>query len=88
DLAMLFVAVLQMYMLTARSFFGASLGEWAFDLQVGTDDQQRSAVYPLQVAWRTLLMTFTGFIVLPLLSLVFNRDLAQPLTGLALIRRP
>lgn len=87
-LAMLFVAVLQMYMLTARSFFGASLGEWAFDLEVGTVEQQRSAVYPLQVAWRTLLMTFTGFIVLPLLSLVFNRDLAQPLTGLALIRRP
>jgi hypothetical protein len=87
-LAMLFVAVLQMYMLTARSFFGASLGEWAFDLQVGTDDQQRSAVYPLQVAWRTLLMTFTGFLVLPLLSLLFKRDLAQPLTGLGLIRRP
>jgi RDD family len=87
-LAMLFVAVLQMYMLTARSFFGASLGEWAFDLQVGTEDQQRSAVYPLQVAWRTLLMTFTGFILLPLLSLVFKRDLAQPLTGLALVRRP
>lgn len=87
-LLMLFVAVLQMYMLTARSFFGASLGEWAFDLQVGTDDQQRSALYPLQVAWRTLLVTFTGFLLLPLLSMIFKRDLAQPLTGLELVRRP
>ncbi len=87
-LGLLFLAVLQMYMLTARSFFGASLGEWAFDIQVGTEEQQRRAVYPLQVAWRTLLVTITGFFPLPLISLAMKRDVTKQLTGVELLRRP
>ena len=87
-LAFLFLAVLQMYMLTSRSFFGASLGDWAFDLQIGRDDQRSRPTYPIQVAWRSLFMTLTGFIVVPLLSLVLKRDLAKPVTGLELLRRP
>ena len=87
-LGFLFLAVLQMYMLTSRSFFGASLGDWAFDLQMGSTDQRGRATYPLLVAWRTLFMTLTGFIVVPLLSLALKRDLAKPVTGLELIRRP
>ena len=87
-LGLLFVAVLQMYMLTARSFFGASLGEWAFDLQIGTIAQQRGSLYPLQIAWRTMLITFTGFFVIPVLSMIFKRDLAKIATGVELIHRP
>ena len=87
-LGLLFVAVLQMYMLTARSFFGASLGEWAFDLQIGTVAQQRASLYPLQIAWRTMLITLTGFFVIPVLSMIFKRDLAMPVTGVELIHRP
>lgn len=86
-IALLFLSVLQMYLLTARSFFGASLGEWAFDLQLGAAEDQRKTAYPLRVAWRTLLMTATGLLLLPLLSLVFRRDLAKSLTGLQLYRR-
>ena len=85
-LALLFIAVLQLYMLTARSFFGASLGEWAFDLQLGSSEDQKDAIYPLQVAWRTLLITITGF-TLPVLSFVMRRDLAKAATGLALYQK-
>lgn len=87
-IALLFLSVLQMYMLTARSFCGASLGEWAFELQLGAADEQRKTIYPLQVAWRTILVTITGLVFLPILSMIFRRDLAKPLTGLQLYRRP
>ena len=87
-LALLFISVLQLYLLTARSFLGASLGEWAFELQLGTDEDHRRMIYPLQVAWRSMLMTITGFIVLPLISTLVGRDLAKFATGLQLYRRP
>ena len=87
-LGLLFLAVLQMYMLTARAFFGATLGEWAFELQMGTDKDQQRGIYPVQVMLRSLIMTFTGLILIPLLSFAFNRDLAKYLTGLQLYRRP
>jgi hypothetical protein len=86
-IALLFISGLQLYLLTARSFFGASLGEWAFDVQLGTDHDQKLPVYPLLVAWRTILVTMTGFVVLPILSLIFRRDLAKILTGLQTYQR-
>jgi hypothetical protein len=86
-LGLLFVAVLLMYMLVARSFFGASLGEWAFDLQLGSKEDQSRIVYPLLVAWRSIVVTATGLVVLPALSLVMRRDLIRYLTGLQLYRR-
>jgi len=86
-IALLFVSVMQLYLLTARSFFGASLGEWAFDLQLGTREVQQKTLYPLLVAWRTLIVTMTGIIVLPVISLLIGRDLAGQVTGLQLYRR-
>jgi len=87
-LVLLFLSVLQLYMLTARSFTGASLGEWAFDLQMGTDEDRKRILYPLQVLWRTVLITVTGIVTLPLLSYFFGRDLIKYVTGLQLYRRP
>lgn len=86
-LGLLFIAVLLMYMLVARSFFGASLGEWAFDLQLGSKEDQSRIVYPLLVAWRSIIVTATGLVVLPALSLLVRRDLIRYLTGLQLYRR-
>ena len=87
-LAMLTLAVMQMYMLVARAFFGATLGEWAFEMQLGTDAQQRKPWYPLQVIWRTLVTTMTGLVVLPLMSFGLGRDVAKYFTGVQLYRRP
>jgi RDD family len=86
-LVLLFLSVLQLYYLTARSFFGASLGEWAFDLQLGTAADQEQTIYPLQVALRTLITSLTGLVVLPALSLILGRDLLSGITGPQLYRR-
>jgi hypothetical protein len=87
NLALLGIAVLQIYTLSARAFFGSTLGEWAFDLQLGLPEDQRRALYPIQVAWRTLVLTATGIVTLPILSLLFRRDLGKFLSGLQIYRR-
>lgn len=86
NLALLFISTLQLYMLVARSFFGMTLGEWAFDSQLGTPADQSKPLYPVRVVWRTLLATATAF-VLPLISILANRDMLRPLTGLQLFSR-
>ena len=86
-LTILFFCVLQLYFLSARSFFGASLGEWAFDMQLGTVEQQRRAYYPLQVVFRTLITILTGVLVLPIISLIANRDISRYFGGLELLQK-
>lgn len=86
NLALLFLSTLQLYMLVSRSFFGMTLGEWAFDAQLGTANDQSKPLYPLRVALRTLIATATGF-VLPLISIIARRDILRPLTGLQLFGR-
>lgn len=87
SLAVLFVAVMQMYVIISRSFFGRTLGEWTFDLQLGRDSDQQSESYPLRVALRSLLNTVTGLVILPLLSSIFGQDLAGKLSGVQLYRQ-
>jgi hypothetical protein len=83
----LFASVMMMYVVISRSFFGRTLGEWTFDYQMGDDQQHKSAAYPLRVLLRSILVFATGLIVLPLLSLILNRDLLAPPSGLQLYRQ-
>lgn len=78
------VAVLLMYVVVSRSFFGRTLGEWTFDFQMGQDQEHNESLYPLKVVWRSLLVVLTGIVVLPLLSWIANKDLLASLTGLQL----
>jgi len=87
SLAVLFVTVMQMYVVIARSFFGRTIGEWTFDLQLGNDEEQKSESYPLRVAGRCLINIVTGLIVLPLISLILDRDIAGWLSGVRLYRQ-
>jgi hypothetical protein len=87
SLVVLYFAVYEMYLIVARSFFGCTLGEWTFDLQMGEDEQISKAHYPALVLWRSILSLLTGIIVLPILSLAFGKDLAANLTGLQLYRK-
>ena len=82
----LFVSVMLMYVVVIRSFFGRTLGEWTFDFQMGNDQQHESALYPVLVLWRCSLAIMTGVILLPILSMIFGRDLLAPATGLQLYR--
>lgn len=82
----LLFTVIEMYLVVSRSFFGSSLGEWAFDVQLGDDLQQKKIVYPLKVLLRSIVNACTGFIVLPFLSIIFQKDLAGKICRLQLFR--
>ena len=87
SLGVMFVTIMQMYVVIARSFFGRTLGEWTFDLQIGSDAEQKAQSYPLRVAARSLLVTATGLFALPLISLILRRDLPGSLCGARLYRQ-
>lgn len=84
-LALLFVAGGLLYVLAARSFMGATLGEWSYEIRVGERAQRTRWYYPLQVVWRGLLVTATGFITFPIISLIAGRDVLKHLTGIGLV---
>lgn len=86
-LGVLFVTVMQLYVVIARAFFGATLGEWTFDLQIGQDEEQSQDSYPLKVAARSILNIVTGIVLLPLVSAMLGRDVAGQVSGVKLYRQ-
>lgn len=70
------------YLVMMRIFMGASLGEWTCQLRLGQPVQRIKASYYFKVIARTSLILVTGIIVLPILSLIFKRDLAGEVTGI------
>ncbi len=87
SMVLLFVAVMQMYVVVSRSFFGRTLGEWTFEYQLGQDGDHQKSLYPLKVMARSLLILFTGFLVFPILSWIMGRDLAGEITGVKLYQQ-
>lgn len=83
----MFIAVMQMYAVIARVFFGRTLGEWTFDLQVGEDKEQKLEGYPVKIVVRSLVTTLTGILLLPLISAVIGRDIAGQVSGAQLFRQ-
>ncbi len=83
-MVVLFIAVFEIYTVTCRTFFGKTLGEWAFDCRLGSIVEQENLFYPVQVAWRSLLIAITGFVVLPFLSLILGKDVPGILSGVSL----
>lgn len=77
----LMVAAAELYLIVSRSLFGATLGEWASDMQVGTEAQQARTLYPLLITWRSIVNLATGFLVLPILSMILKTDIAGRLSG-------
>jgi hypothetical protein len=84
DFSVVFIAGLWMYMVTTRFFIGSSLGEAACDLRLGRPQDRMSSRYFLKVIARATLIIATGIFILPLLSLIFGRDLAGSLSGVKL----
>jgi hypothetical protein len=87
SLILLFLAVMQMYVVVARSFYGRTLGEWTFDYQLGRDEEHSRTMYPILVTLRSLLIILTGLITLPVLSWMTGKDLAGRVTGVALFQQ-
>jgi hypothetical protein len=84
---LLLFSVQQVYLILSRSFYGCTLGEWAFDLQLGTPEQQARSMYPILVAWRSFVVLAFGVLLIPLLSMLAGRDLAYYLCGLQMQKK-
>ena len=86
--AALFLAIHFIYMVVNRAFAGFTPGEWAFDQICGREEQSEELSYIPKLVFRTLLVAVTGFVVLPFLSFLFNKDIAGEMTGLSLLQKP
>jgi hypothetical protein len=73
-----------LYLISIRVLMGSSVGEWACELRLGQPHERLQARYGLRVALRTSLIVLTGVITLPLLSVIFGRDIPGLVSGLKL----
>ena len=85
--ALLFIAVSFIYMVVNRAFVGYTPGEWAFDQRLGTEKDMESMLYIPRIAFRSILNIATGFVLIPFLSYLFNKDIAGQITGVSLFRK-
>lgn len=85
---LLFIGVAFIYMVVNRAFLGFTPGEWAYDQRLGTEAQAQQIMYIPRLVLRTVLVMVTGFITLPLISILMNKDVAGQLTGTVLMRKP
>ena len=87
EISFLFIGVTVVYFMLSRGLFGSTLGDWAFDVQLGTEKERSHIMYPFQVLFRTLVILLTGVIIVPLASLGFGKDIAFHFSGLRLYNR-
>ncbi len=73
-----------LYLIVARCFFGRTIGEWMYHLHLGSLCDQDKATYPLRVFIRTFVIFISGFVLFPILSHFFNKDLLVYFSGLEL----
>lgn len=83
----LFAGVSFIYLTLNRIYMGYTPGEWAFDQRIGKPEELNKASFSLRVVARSFLVVMTGFFVLPLLSLIMNKDLAGSITGAKLLKK-
>ncbi|WP_413290083.1 RDD family protein [Bdellovibrio sp. HCB337] len=83
----LLASVSLIYLLVNRMFLGSTPGEWAFEQRIGQPEEINTAMYSVRVLARSLVVIATGFIVLPILSALLNRDLAGEITGARLVKK-
>lgn len=87
ELCLLYVGVSLFYFMLARGLFGSTLGDWAFDVQLGSEDERSHVMYPFQVIFRTFVIMLTGIFIIPVVSLAFGKDIAYYFSGLKLYSR-
>ena len=72
----------QIYQMAWRGFCFETYGEMLTHRKLAYKNELNKEVHPLLHLWRFLLMTITGFITFPILSIIFKKDLTGKLTGL------
>ncbi len=83
-LGLLVFSVAQLYFILSRSFFGQTLGEWSMDIQLGQPKEQEKVSYIFKMILRSVMITITGFITLPVISMITGKDIAGRLSKLKL----
>ena len=81
-LGVLFLAIIWTYLIFMRIFIGASVGELTCGLRLGQPLQRFQFNYFFKVILRTTLILATGVVVIPVISLLFARDIAGDICGL------
>lgn len=87
EVTLLFFGTSLFYYMLSRGLFGSTLGDWAFDVQLGLEKDRMHIMYPFQVIFRTLIIIATGIVTIPILSTAFGKDLAYYFSGLKLYCR-
>ena len=85
-LGLCFVLVFSSYLLFLRVFAGCTVGEWACGIRLGEPRHRMARDYTFKVVQRFLIVSLSGGVVLPLVSLVMGKDLAGRLSGLPLVQ--
>ncbi len=80
--AVIFVMTAWVYQVSLRSFIGCTLGEWCYDLKMGSPFDRLLLSYSLKVVLRTTISIATGFFLFPILSMIFGQDLLGRICGL------
>lgn len=83
----LFLAITFIYMVVNRAFMGFTPGEWAFDQTCKPATSSSSLSYIPRLAFRTIMVMLTGFVVMPLLSYLLNKDLSGQISGVVLFKK-
>ena len=81
-LGILFITILWTYLIFMRAFMGATIGEWTCGLRLGQPLERFHFSYLLRVMLRTTFILATGICIIPVLSLLFSRDIAGDISGL------
>ena len=81
-LGVLLLVIIWTYLIFMRIFMGASVGELSCGLRLGQPMQRFKFSYFFKVMLRTTLILATGVVVIPIISLLFSRDIAGDICGL------
>ncbi|MCC6137448.1 MAG: hypothetical protein IT287_02360 [Bdellovibrionaceae bacterium] len=84
EIGAIFMGVYLLYYMCTRGFWGSTLGDWAFDIQLGLESDRLKWYYPALVVLRMGVVALTGFVVLPLVSFFTKKDVIGYLTGIGL----
>lgn len=74
--------VLWVYQVTLRSFIGSTVGEWTYDIRMGSPYDRLLLSYNFKLILRATLVIASGVILFPIFSMLFGQDLLGRVCGL------
>lgn len=76
----LYILVSLIYFVGFRVLMGATIGEWSCSIRVGQPYERLQSGYKMKVIARVFLILMTGVVTIPVLSLLFKKDIAGEIT--------